>query len=864
MINPRAGNPWAQVPGTPGGADTSYSMFIGPTATLTASSTAIRINDLSRVGLVGQTISFGSAAGGFQQIHPYWIVSKSAAAGGGTITVAWAPGGKPIASSASTTIQVSDPVQSESTGDRANAPGKNTFGYDPVKGNFLSAYNQTDVKGEIAGITPQMAPVFEVSAKNKAVVLNSRMYKIWYMYPGNGYRVWNRFEDLGSGGYTGELYTDRTTGLIYYTPRTDLKETCATINAAGQAIIPSYLETLLKISSATADIAAAGVGAAGAAVGNLVFKHIIFEYTNTSVFTGVDELAGATGGFMTTQSARYAGPLNYAVATIGATNVTFDTVAIAHLGGSALGMAWGSNHDTVQNSQLYDAGGTLITAGAATSQMDNYHYNSDPSYYGTSAFGPSTPSFNAGAGATKPDLTGNSDCCQTFTNNLLYNGGLVHPGMSCIGISGWQQFTITHNTVHDCGPFGIAANTYTGISAGPPSFMGVVGAVKSGSSVYYPFYGNVFSYNEIYDCNYETTVMGALVPGGEMSTDVGCFYITGPQDGDGTNTANALQVTYNKIHDISAAPYPILKWQGTKYVIGPRGYDAVLDYHDCNCANGVIEKYNLFYNRSSATVGATVYPTRITQHTGNMRSVITNNIFASVFPSGVVIYNDYLPRADVTPNFNIPDAASNVTYAAGVCTSTCYVVSNYNIYSSTFTNSRTTGNNTPPTCAGGSCTDGGVTWTWVEKLPGTPYLQDYSNITAWKVEGDAAGATKDYPMLAYPFYPQWAQFSGNLYSMAGNYLVKASGAVTFAQWLADKGAQGVTQDLGSLYGRSVSPDAPGILPNFVSLDTGNFAFNSTYAGPGVASACAGTGAGTVSPACGLGFVPWDYSNVGAH
>ena len=84
------------------------------------------------------------------------------------------------------------------------------------------------------------------------------------MYPGNGYRVWNRFEDLGANGYTGELYTDRTTGLIYYTPRTDLKETCASINGAGQAIIPSGLETLVKISSATADIAAAGVGAAGA------------------------------------------------------------------------------------------------------------------------------------------------------------------------------------------------------------------------------------------------------------------------------------------------------------------------------------------------------------------------------------------------------------------------------------------------------------------------------------------------------------------------------------------------------------------------------------------------------------------------
>ena len=179
-----------------------------------------------------------------------------------------------------------------------------------------------------------------------------------------------------------------------------------------------------------------------------------------------------------------------------------------------------------------------------------------------------------------------------------------------------------------------------------------MGAVHSGSSVYYPFYGSVFSYNEIYDCGYETTVMGALVPGGAMATDFGCFLYQRAQDGDGTNPANALQMTYNKVHDISASPYPILKWQANKYVIVPHGYDAILDYHDGNNANGVIEKYNLFYNRSAAAVGATVYPTRITQHTGNMRSVIANNIFAGVFPPGDVIYNDYLPRDDVTPDFN--------------------------------------------------------------------------------------------------------------------------------------------------------------------------------------------------------------------
>ena len=90
------------------------------------------------------------------------------------------------------------------------------------------------------------------------------------------------------------------------------------------------------------------------------------------------------------------GPLEWAVVTIGAKNVTFDTVTLAHFGGSALAIGWGSNHDTVQNSQLYDAGGALITAGGALSYWDPYHYNTDPAYYGTADFGPSTPSFNTG------------------------------------------------------------------------------------------------------------------------------------------------------------------------------------------------------------------------------------------------------------------------------------------------------------------------------------------------------------------------------------------------------------------------------------------------------------------------------------
>jgi hypothetical protein len=861
-INPRSGNPWATVPGYAGNPDRGSQLFVGAEAYFTSGNASIQTNHLEMIGTVGEPIGFNTAAGGLAAHRPYWILTKSGASGGGRITISASPGGAPLTPSIKATVQLEDPVQSGNAGDRSIAPGENVFPYNASVADFATAYNQTDVKGEIAAAEPSLAPVAMVNGKG-VVALNSRMFSIQQMIPGNGYRVWNRFEDLGSGGYTGELYTNRTTGLIYYTPRTDLTESCASINATGQAIIPSTLETLVKISSAKADIATSGAGAAGATVGNFVFKHILFEHTNTSVFTGDHVLSGAVGGFVDSVSSHYAGPLNWAVVTIGAKNVTFDTVTMAHFGGSALAIGWGSNHDTVQNSQLYDAGGALITAGAALSYFDSYHYNSDSGYYGTSDFAPSTPSFNTGYFAVNADLTGASDCCQTITNNFLYDGGIVEPAMGCMTLSGWQKFSITHNTMHDCGGFGFTASADVAVSDGSPSFNGIVQGVHSGSTIYYPFYANVFSYNEIFNCGYETTVLGARVPGGAMMNDFGCFYISGPQDGDGTNPANALQITYNKVHDTSAAAYPVNN--EANGVMKPHGVDAILDYHDGNNSNGVVEKYNLFYNRSAAAVGATVYPTRITQHTGNLRTVITNNIFASVFPAGFQIYTDYVPRMDITPNYLVPEPISNHTYTAGDCANPCYVMHNYKIYSSTFSGSLTTGNNTPPTCSGGTCADGGVTWTFVENLPGTPYLQDYSNITAWKVTSDPTGATNDFVFAdAYPTYPQYEQFGGNLYSMTGNYLHTASGSFTFVQWLAETGAQGVLQDSGSLYGASAAPDAPGITPNFVSLDTGNFLFNSTYSGPGTASACGGTGAGTVSPACGLGFVPWDYSNVGAH
>ena len=73
-----------------------------------------------------------------------------------------------MASSVSTTIQVLDPVQSENSGDRTGAPGKNAFNYNPATAEFLSSYNQTDVKAEVAGITPQTGSrLFGIARKTR-------------------------------------------------------------------------------------------------------------------------------------------------------------------------------------------------------------------------------------------------------------------------------------------------------------------------------------------------------------------------------------------------------------------------------------------------------------------------------------------------------------------------------------------------------------------------------------------------------------------------------------------------------------------------------------------------------------------------
>ncbi len=829
VINPRIGSPWRTIPGAPG-AIVGESVATAPTASFTRGSTAIEISDLARVGLVGETIGFDAPNPPFREIRPYWIVSKSAELGSGAIAIAAAPGGPPVMASASATIGVKDPVQSSNGGDRSHLHGINRFPYNGT--DFESAFNQTDVKGEVAagGIGGSLIPVFTASAGT--VTLNSRPLKPnpdvgETMRAGMGYRVWNRFEDLGAGGNVGELYTDRTTGLIYYTPRAG--ETCANINAPGKVIIPGSLETVLRISNSRHDVVIAG-GAIGEPVGNLIIRNIAFEHTNTSVFTGVDDIAGASGGYIATVSSHYAA-LDWGVAAVGASNVTFDGVEITHMGGSALATAWGSHRITIKNSRIHEAGGTLWTAGMNVNDYDAFHYNADEGFYGTRDFGATTASYVLCKCAFPSDVTGAHDCCQIFTNNFAYDAGLIDPAVACVSVSTWQHFRVTHNTIHDCPSFGFAQSSQGAVRADKPSYGGVIASNS---------FDDELSYNEIYNCGFETSLTGLRVPGSSMANDFGCLYVDGPQDGPGDGSVPGLTISYNKVHDVSAGAYQTVN--GWKGIAKPHGFDAILDYHDGNDSNGVYEHHNLFYN--AATVGGlTPYPTRLTQHTGNLRSIFKNNIWAGVFPAGYKIREDYAPRIDVPP-FQLL-WWKNFTYA---CHKTCYVINSANLYAFTGVGKSGTA---PPSCTSGTCSDGGITWSWVERLPGNSYEIEESNITAWQVTG---GSDADYPQVsgAITTNPQFFRMDYNLYAQNGKpatFYTRAGEAKSFADW------GGMGEDIHSLYGA--------VGANFVDMAKGDFAFNATEVDPGEGAACGGAGAGTVSPACRLGFEPWDYAAAGA-
>jgi hypothetical protein len=809
VIWPRIGNPWRIMPGAQGttiGANVASST----TASFTKGSPDITINndgtaDASIIpGQVGDSVGFNAASAGFSAVRPYWIVAKTST----TIRLSGAPGGAAMRARATTTATVQDPVQSINGGDRLVSAGQAGYSQFPTNGELNAGlYNYTDIKLEIApsGASNVLIPIKSISGRN--VVLNSHILdpRPNGLYAGSSYRIWNEKELLGTGGYTGEIYTDRTNGSIYYTPRSG--ETCGTI----QAIIPSQMQ-ILKISNAVAD---AGPAKTGVLVGNLNFTGLTFAHTQSSVYSGAFDVSGNIGGWIANESAHYTVGTP-AIAVIGGKNVNFDGDTFTHLGEAGVAVSWGSSHSAIQNSAFSDIGAAAILSGAMLEYSNNYLYNSDADYLGTNAFGASTDdSFDDGA-----------NCCQTFDNNTITNVDNMFGGGSAVGIQLAQSFSITHNSIKTFRSFGLVIGS-DGESHRPGNFAGLFAPGAFGTEV---------SFNDISQGNYEITLAGAPIPGSGMQDDFGLFYTRGPQDGDGARPR--MQVHDNRVHDVSAGAYQMCDGRGD---CAAHGKNAVNWYNDGNNSFGVDVYNNVVYNVTDPTgQGAPTWPNRITQITGNMRTHIWNNIFAGVFPASFA-YGHFYGAANFFAPEDICLWQANHRFLPG-----SYVNNGVNLY---LTKTGGMSGTAIPSCISETCpTDGTVTWIWRRTIP-QPYAIIQSNIFAW-----TAGASADAPSISsHPVqFPQYFQYDDNAYTQVGKTLVnyerfgKSVGHATIAQWQGSPNFQ----DVHGVFNQD---------PNFVSMSAGNFNFNST----GTGTVCGGTGG--VSAACGAAkpFVPWDMSSTGA-
>lgn len=463
-------------------------------------------------GRVGSAIAFTEAGFGFQQNRPYWIVAMS----GDGVELAASPGGPALPAKGGGALSVQDNIETAGPGDRyaiAHKPSPNGFGFHGGEQPELSSAwtNITDIKIQMPGGNggTSIVPVQSIDDAAQTVTLNSHLLRPERIFAQTAWRRWNRFEDIGPG----EMYLNRQTGVLTYVPR--VGESCA-----GLKVIAPRLTQLLLISNSRA----AG-GPIGVAAGNLAFDGIAFSHTQSSVFSGAFDVAGASGGVANNTL------LSHAIVTVGATNVVFDHDFFVHLGEGGILSSFGSNHVTVSNSLFSDLGGGGITAGAnLLDKLTPYKYSSHLDVTGTNADGATTPDLPVDA----------SNCCLTVSNNVFDDISLVGTYSGAIHATYAQNDAFFHNTIRNIPSFGLMVESgWEGVT--PANYNG---AISPGS------FGTTIAENEIYNCGYEKNPAGAPIAGATMANDFGCLYIRGPHDGDGTQPR--MSIVGNKVHDCSS------------------------------------------------------------------------------------------------------------------------------------------------------------------------------------------------------------------------------------------------------------------------------------------------------------------------
>ncbi|WP_395665035.1 hypothetical protein [Methylocella sp.] len=801
------------------------------TATLAAGSSSIAVSDMSRVGLVGDPVSFGAGApaalGGLAKGRLYYVVGRSAAASGaGVVEVANAPGGAAVQATESGRWFLLSGPWPTNFGDRLtalrNPERSNLFQINPgdISATPSPSGDVRDLKIEF-GEGGSMVPI--ASKTGDRIVTESYVWRPYRQEKGAPYRIVNDYGRLGEKGFAGEVYTDRKTGRIYYSLRAG--ESCEGKDAGGLArkgafVIP-VLDNLIRVSNAAADAAANGART-GVLVGNQTFEGVTFSDTQVAAFSC--DTGDASGNVCGAQQAASSQYFTYVptIAGVGASNVHVDDGAFYAIGGSAIGFSWGSNHYGARGNRMEMIGGQAIMSGASLAAWASTAFSNDAGYVGAARTGPTTNALLRG----DPETV----CCGLFENNHIANAAFFGMNSSVATMSGGQRIVWRNNTIHYC-----VADCFAAQSRSIENLPENLGD-ESGTPIYKRgVFGDKLVFNDIGYAGYETDLSGGRgsVPNSTRMHDFGVVYVRGPHDGLGENPDDRFEIAYNLIHDMGCRPDTV---------------DCMLSYLDGNNANGINYHHNLLYQKPSVN-GVVQNLGSVAQHTGGLRSSFRNNIFSGIFPPGASYERSSYGLLGTTGAWDNWWREGRRFDASPKRPE--YVIWDGRAYSTTMAGAAGA---TPPTCLSGSCSDGALTWTFAQALR-DPRAVYESNIFVWTV----LGSDRADPPERLGFLTRQMRPSGNNTFLRDRNVFFQAGPAAFSADYVARGDKVSVADWRAVYGNDVHGSF-GVDPNFVDWTSGapeGFDFKPTGDFP----ACGGTGGR--STACGLGFVPWDFSRAGA-
>jgi len=424
------------------------------------------------------------------------------------------------------------------------SPALNTdrFGFNP--GELDASWtNLTDVRIEMTeaggAFLHHMIPLKSISGATATMACHTLGNLIDVGQP---WKRLNVYEDLGTSGQTGEMYLNRSTGVLTYVPRPG--ET-----PANSTVIAPVLNELIEVTSGTAYNPASSNLA-----GNVIFRGLTFAHTNSKSIQ--------RGGYIGGDGVKFMTPLG-AVSTMAASGVLIDQCAFTHLGEAGVIFGPGTVFSTLQNSLGSDLGaGLVISSGPVRA---------------TNSGALTSPIYVWPGNRPQGDPQMGDDAAYTVTKNItIFNNGLSDYGRTIFYVAGILQDRGSNNVI-----------THNEVSGGP-SWGVHIGSLPVPSGLHVvdedPYtFNNYVGYNHIHD----------LGDGGDsVACDFGGLYVLGKHAGSGAQPA--LTIEFNKVHDVYSSKWAIDQ-------SGRLGYNGVLLYID-NRASYVTVRNSLFYNGSNIDI----------------------------------------------------------------------------------------------------------------------------------------------------------------------------------------------------------------------------------------------------------------------